>query len=334
MNLNRLIIVLMLLLFWGNTAARTGVIERGYLQRPEVKTFIQSVHQKHGIPVPKIAAFLSAARQQTRVLELIAKPAEGKPWSEYRPIFLTEKRIVGGQKFWQENLANLEMAAKAYGVPEEIIVAIIGVETFYGTRMGGFPVVDTLVSLGFDYPPRSEFFLSQLENLILLADEESLNPAQLKGSYAGAMGMGQFIPSSYRNFAIDFDGDGDRDLFTSPADAIGSVANYFKQHDWQSEQRVISEASVSGKGFEQLDANKRKPQFTAAELRAAGVFSRGPLSPDEKLIYLKLDGKSGQEHWVGHHNFYVITQYNHSVKYALAVYQLAQAIKQRRKVEH
>lgn len=334
MKFNRNQILFVLLLLWGTAEARTGLIQRGYLQRQDVQEFIQSVHQKHGIPVTKIAAFLSPATQQTRVLELIAKPAEGKPWSKYRPIFLTDKRIDAGEKFWEKNAVTLKRASEAYGVPEEIIVAIIGVETFYGTRMGGFSVLDTLVSLGFDYPPRSAFFLSELEHLILLADEESLDPHKLKGSYAGAMGMGQFISSSYRNFAIDFDADGDRDLFTSTEDAIGSVANYFQQHDWQTGKWVISQASVTGQGFEQLDANNRKPQFSAAQLKAAGVYSKGPLSANEQLVYLKLEGASGIEHWVGHHNFYVITQYNHSVKYALAVFQLAEAIKNKRNIGH
>ncbi len=309
----------------------TGVIERGgYLRREAVQQFIRDVHARRGIGIVKLRSILAQATRQPRILELVSKPAEGKPWSEYRRIFLTEDRIAKGVAFWDHNEKTLEKAEQVYGVPPEIIVGIIGVETFYGTRMGRFSVLDALATLGFDYPPRSDFFLNQLEELILLSEEEHLNPARLKGSYAGAMGMGQFIPSSYRRFAVDFDGDGDRDLFTSAEDAIGSVANYFREHGWRTGEWIISPARAIGDGAAALEANDRTPRYSAAELTKAGLFSSDPKAPDEKLLYLRLEGDKGIEHWIGHHNFFVITEYNHSVKYALAVYQLGQEIKRRR----
>ncbi len=332
-SLRRCLVVLLWFISGGvPVLANTGVIERGdYLHRPDVQAFIQSVSQQHAIPVEKLRRILAQARRQQAILDAISRPAEGKPWSQYRPIFVNPERIEKGVAFWNAHANELARAEQVYGVPAEIVVGIIGVETFYGTRMGRYPVLDALVTLGFDYPPRSAFFRSQLEQLILLADEEKLNPVGLLGSYAGAMGMGQFIPSSYRKFAVDFDGDGKRDLFHSAADAIGSVANYFKVHGWRNGQWIISPARVVGHGFEQLEANDRRPRYSPRELTMAGIFSSGPVAPDESLLYLRLNGEKGLEHWVGHHNFFVITEYNHSVKYALAVFQLAQAIKDRRK---
>lgn len=310
--------------------AEAGVIIRGdYLGRADVEGFIQQMHTKYDIPALRLRQVIGQAMQQKRVLELVQKPAEGKPWSEYRPIFITEKRIDAGLAFWNEHTELLQQAEADYGVPPEIIVAIIGVETFYGTRMGTFPVLDTLVTLGFDYPKRSSFFRGQLEHFLLLSHEEGLDPTTPKGSYASAMGMGQFIPSSYRDFAVDFDQDGIRDLFTSPADGIGSVANYFAQHHWKPNAPIAAPATVKGTRHKQLKANERKPGYTLNQLKTAGVTPKGEFSATEKTSFLNLEGKKGREYWVGFHNFYVITRYNHSVKYALAVFQLSEALKSR-----
>ncbi len=320
-----------LLLASGTVLATGGAINRGdYLGRKDVDAFIQSMHDEHGIEAARLRQILGQAHRQNRVLELVRKPAEGKPWSEYRPIFMTEKRITAGVTFWNEHADLLEQASAQYGVPPEIIVAILGVETFYGTRMGKFPVLDTLVTLGFDYPKRADFFRGQLSHFLLLAQEEGMNPMAPKGSYAAAMGMGQFIPSSYRDFAVDFDHNGVRDLFHSPADGIGSVANYFHRHEWQPGEPVIVPAKVTGNRYKQLRANERKPAYSFAQLHSAGVTFEGPHHDDELFSFLELEGKKGKEYWVGYHNFYVITRYNHSVKYALAVYQLSDAIKSRR----
>ncbi|CAG0911209.1 unnamed protein product, partial [Cyprideis torosa] len=224
----------------------------------------------------------------------------------------------------------LQRAEEVFQVPADIIVAIIGVETFYGTRMGTFPVLDTLVTLGFDYPPRSAFFRGQLEEFLLLSREQDIPPQEPKGSYAAAMGMGQFISSSYRDFAVDFDGNGHIDLWKSTADGIGSVANYFRRHDWIMGAAVVAPAYVEGDQYVSLKANERKPSYSVQQLKAAGVQPSVPVATEEALSFLDLKGAKGQEFWLGHHNFYVITRYNHSVKYALAVYQLSQAIKRTR----
>ncbi len=308
-----------------------GIIQRGdYLQREDVRAFIDNMHQQHGVSVQRLESIIAQARQQARVLELIAKPAEGKPWRDYRPIFVNEKRIAAGVAFWNDNEKQLENAEIRFGVPPEIITAIIGVETFYGTRMGGFPVLDSLATLGFDYPPRAKFFSKELEQFILFSLEEKMDPFSLKGSYAGAMGMGQFMPSSYRQYAVDFDRDGQRDLFSNSADAIGSVANYFARHQWHQGGKIATRARVKGSKYRKLKANDRKPRYTLKQLAAAGVTPVSSLSGNEKLSFLALDGNKGKEFWLGHHNFFVITQYNHSVKYALAVYELSEAIKARR----
>lgn len=309
---------------------KTGVVQRGdYLKRSEVQTFIREVSQRHNIPAIDLTGILAQGKKSQRIIDLISKPAEGKPWHEYRKIFLGDKRINAGVEFWKENVEILDEADAAYGVPPEIIVAIIGVETFYGTRMGTFPVLDALMTLGFDYPPRADFFRSELEHFVLLSQEESIDPHEPKGSYAGAMGMGQFIPSSYRNYAIDFDADGKRDLWHNKKDGIGSVANYFKEHGWQPGQPVITRASATGSLWNKLDSSKLKPRYDIAE------FKKHKIKPVEKVTatgqhsFVELEGEKKPELWIGHENFYVITRYNHSEKYAMAVYQLGQEIKKK-----
>lgn len=335
MSLTRNIFIsLFLFMFLGPVWGASGIIQRGdYAGREDVSEFVRQMASKHEFDARELTALLAQAERQKRVLELVAKPAEGKDWSEYRPIFLTQKRIDAGVAFWRKNEAILERAEQEFQVPAEIIVAIIGVETFYGTRMGTFPVLDTLVTLGFDYPPRSPFFLRQLEEFLLLSREQGIAPHEPKGSYAAAMGMGQFISSSYRDFAVDFDQNGRIDLFHSKADGIGSVANYFKQHDWKMGQAVIAPAYVSGDGYKELEANNLKPAYTFRELDSVGVHPSVPVGDEELLSFLNLKGAKGAEYWLGHHNFYVITRYNRSVKYALAVYQLSQAVKRARTAE-
>ena len=225
--------------------AKDGTMAQSdYIGRVDVQVFIKKMRDKHGMSEQQLTDYINQVNRQDQILELMRKPAEGKAWSEYRPIFLTDKRIQAGVAFWNKHLKQVQRAAKRYGVPQEIIVAIIGVETFYGTHMGRFPVLDALVTLGFDYPPRGDFFKNQLEQFLLLTREESIDPFDVLGSYAGAMGMGQFIPSSYRHYAVDFDGDGKRNLWDSAADGIGSVANYFKAHKWKTGGPVIHLADV------------------------------------------------------------------------------------------
>jgi membrane-bound lytic murein transglycosylase B len=215
-------------------------------------------------------------------------------------------------------------------VPAEIIVAIIGVETYYGRQTGDYPVLDTLITLGFDYPPRGEFFTDELEHFLLLSREEGLEIASAEGSYAGAMGMGQFISSSYRQYAVDFDADGKRDLWNSTADAIGSVANYFRVHGWSSGAPVAFPAEVRGSNYRGLVDMGMEPTIDAGMLAAGGVKPQEEIQGDARVALLEYDAGDGMQYWVGLNNFYVITRYNRSSLYAMAVYQLSQAIEQAR----
>lgn len=308
----------------------SGIVQRGdYLKRSDVQTFIQEVAQRNDIPSKEVSSILAQGEKSQRIIDLISAPAEGKPWHEYRKIFLGQSRIDAGVEFWKKNTEVLQRAESEYGVPPEIIVAIIGVETFYGTRMGKFSVLDALMTLGFDYPPRSKFFRSELEHFLLLSREESINPQELKGSYAGAMGMGQFIPSSFRNYAVDFDADGQRDLWHNSVDGIGSVGNYFKLHGWQPGKPVTAQVSTTGNRWKKLDSDTLKPKYSAGDLKQHRIKLPADLSDTEKLSFIKLEGKKAPELWIGRENFYVITRYNHSEKYAMAVYQLSQAIKKK-----
>ena len=297
-----------------------------YLDRSDVQQFVAEMVNKHDFDKTTLIAWLSDVKKRQSVINAIMRPAEGKPWKEYRPIFVTKKRIKKGVKFWKQNREILEKAEQTYGVPAEIIVAIIGVETFYGKQSGRYPVLDVLATLGFDYPPRAEFFRSELEQYLLLARDEKLSLRKTLGSYAGAMGMAQFISSSYRNYAVDFDNDGKKDLWHSTADAIGSVANYFKRHGWQPGASVTIPAIGNGRELTP-QGRMMKPDTVVSEFRAMGLeFPTNIAKDDDMAVLVKLDGKKGVEYWLGLHNFYVITRYNHSPLYAMAVYQLSQAV--------
>ena len=298
-------------------------VQADYSQRSDVQQFIDEMVEKHGFDRNDLELKFALAKKLDGVLEAIAKPAEKVlTWREYRPIFVTSKRIRRGNDFLQQHHEALKRAEKEFGVPAEIITAIIGVETYYGRLSGKTEVFDSLVTLGFDYPPRSRFFLSELEQFLLLAREENVDVSVIRGSYAGAMGMPQFISSSYRQYAIDFDGDGKRDLWNSTADVIGSVANYFKVHGWKSGGQVVVPARVKGQIEE--TRNKLKPHTDISELAKKGVFPEVAVDNDAKATVITLKGKRGKEYWLGLDNFYVITRYNHSALYAMAVYQLSQ----------
>ena len=298
-------------------------VQADYSQRSDVQQFIDEMVEKHDFNRDALASKLASAKKLDGVLEAISKPAEKVlTWKEYRPIFVTSKRIKGGNKFLKQHHETLQRAEKEYGVPAEIITAIIGVETYYGRLSGKTQVFDSLVTLGFDYPPRSRFFLSELEQFLLLAREEDVDVEDVRGSYAGAMGMPQFISSSYRHYAVDFDGDGKRDLWNNTADVIGSVANYFKVHGWKTGGQVVIPARINGSIEE--TRNKLKPHTRIADLAAEGVFPDVAVDDEEKATVITLKGKKGKEYWLGLDNFYVITRYNHSSLYAMAVYQLSQ----------
>lgn len=292
--------------------------------------FAAEMIRKHGFSRAELASLMGDAGYRQEVIDAIRKPWEAKPWYQYRALFLTDKRIQGGVAFWRANADLLERARAEYGVPPEIIVAIIGVETNYGANLGKHRVIDALSTLGFSYPPRADFFRKELEQFLLLAREQSLPSTVLLGSYAGAMGKAQFIPSSYRAYAVDFDGDGRRDLWGSDADAIGSVANYFRRHGWRPGEPVAVPVELPSRppaGLSAAEGKPKKPDTTVARLKAAGVVGLDGLAPGTPAGLIRLSAPH-HEHWAGLDNFYAITRYNHSNLYAMAVYQLSGEIRE------
>ena len=305
-----------------------SVVHADYSQTPEGKAFIADMVVKHKLNSADVTATLRKAKRSDRVLELISRPAEKRlEWKGYRKIFLTDERINAGVTFWSENENILARAEKEYGVPASVIVAIIGVETFYGRISGGFRAIDALSTLAFEYPPRASFFRGELAELFLLAAENKLNINELEGSYAGAFGMPQFISSSYRAYAIDFDGDQQNDLWQSVPDVVGSVANYFKRHGWKEGQAVVEPTQITDAALS-LVVDNPKPVTSDRELAGAGIYPKR--KGTGKYSLLQLEAESGTEYWIAHHNFYVITRYNHSNLYAMAVHQLSQEIKSRK----
>lgn len=306
---------------------------REFMQRADVTAFVKMMATKHQYNERQLNQLLQQSTTQQDILTSIAKPAEKLPWHRYEPIFMSDKRIQEGVTFWQQHADTLKRAEKEYGVPAEFIVAILGVETFYGKHAGKYKVLDSLITLAFEYPPRSIFFKSELEQFLLLAREEKWNPADIKGSYAGAMGNPQFISSSYRNFAVDFTGKGKRDLINSAEDSIGSVANYFKIHGWQKGGPVVLKAKTHGDKFKSVVASKAnpKPDHSLQELTSFGIRAPGNANKtykNQSFALVSLEGKEGPEYFLGGQNFYVITRYNHSDHYAMAVYNLSQKVKE------
>ncbi len=301
------------------------------VDKQEIQRFIDEMARQHKFKRDELQGLLDNAHIHQSILDAISRPAEAKPWYKYRTIFLNPARINGGVKFWNDNALTLKKASEQYGVPAEIMVAIIGVETRYGRHKGTFPVIDSLATLAFAYPPRSEFFRSELKQYLLMTREEKIDPLKQLGSYAGAMGMPQFISSSFRSYAVDFDGDGYRDLWNNPADAIGSVANYFKRHGWKKDQPVVASVTTKGKKYKKLIGANLNPSWSYLKLRQHGVHFKKKYPADLKGVLLELDSGTKQpEYWVGWQNFYVISRYNHSAHYSMAVYQLAQEIRKQR----
>jgi membrane-bound lytic murein transglycosylase B len=303
-----------------------------YSKHPLAAGFVDEMVQQHGFTAEQINHWLSKAQKRQPILDSIARPAEkSKTWKEYRPIFIVPMRVTNGISFWQENREALARAEKEYGVPAEIIVSIIGVETNYGKNTGSWYVIDALATLAFDYPPRAPFFRSELVNYFILTREQKHDPLEFKGSYAGAMGYGQFMPSSYRNFAVDFNGDGFTDIWKNTTDAIGSVANYFNKHGWQPGKSVVVPAKLTAARATLLangEFNKVvPPHLNVSEWKKAGIAPRTQLASDFPAIAIEFDGVNGLEYWFGLQNFYTITRYNRSPMYAMAVYDLSLDIK-------
>jgi membrane-bound lytic murein transglycosylase B len=307
-------------------AANSHAASANYAQRADVKSFINEMVSKHGFNRAYLEKQFAHAKRLDNVLESIAKPAERElTWKQYRPIFVTKKRSSKGKKFIEQYRTVLERAEKKYGVPVEIIAAIIGVESYYGRHTGKYTVFDSLTTLGFDYPPRAKFFKSELKQFLLLSKEEDIDIDTMTGSYAGAMGMPQFISSSYRHYAVDFDGDGKRDLWNSIEDVIGSVANYFSEHGWQKGLKIAHPVDLTSRSTA-AENTKLKPDRTVAQLREQGVAINTGIDGKQMASLFKFKGKRGDEYWIGLNNFYVITRYNHSKLYAMAVFQLSEKL--------
>ncbi|MAF83822.1 MAG: lytic murein transglycosylase B [Chromatiales bacterium] len=295
--------------------------------RDDVRAFINELAKKHDLDKGYVQTILAQSETKQKILDAISRPAEKtRPWHEYREIFITPKRIAAGKDFLTEHADRLARISAKTGVPAEIITAIIGVETFYGRITGGYRVIDALATLGFDYPPRAKFFSGQLEELFLLAQDEQLELTELIGSYAGAMGPPQFIPSSYRAYAVDGDGDGRRDLLNNWDDILLSVANYFIKNGWRTGEPVTVRGT-SDKNFQiPTGKNSLKMTETVASLTKQGFVFATDLKAATPAQLISLEGKTDREYWIGFHNFYVITRYNRSAMYALAVFQLSAAI--------
>lgn len=299
-----------------------------------VEGFVDDMTAAHGFDRAALLKLFGQSQMSESIIDLMTRPAEKvKPWWEYRALFISDRRIRDGAAFWREHAATLERAEQQYGVLPEVIVAIIGVETSYGRITGGHRVIDALSTLAFHYPggneKRSRFFRAQLEHFLLFCREEKLDPLALTGSYAGAMGMPQFMPENYRKLAVDYNDDGQRDIWTDADDAVGSVANYLAHHGWQRGGPVVVPASVDNADLKPLLKDDIRPQFDLAGLAAAGVTPMVPhANPAAAAALFELQAQQGKEYWLGYTNFYVISRYNPRVKYAMAVAHLADAIRE------
>jgi len=294
---------------------------------PEFREFARELNRDNGLVEAEVLATLAKAKVQQSILDAISRPAEAtKQWKDYRPIFLTDKRLDDGVSFYRENRELIERAANEFGVAPEIIVAIIGVETSYGRNFGKYKVLDALVTLAFHYPPRAPFFRGELRQLFLLGDTHMAYPIdELVGSYAGAMGWGQFIPTSVANYAVDYDGDGRIDLWNSLADIVGSVANYFSAHGWTAGQPVAIQAT-SAANARKIETNGLTPVYPIEQMRAWGYEPAETVDETQLATLLTLEGSNGSENWLTFHNFFVISRYNRSPLYSMAVWQLSQEI--------
>ena len=304
--------------------------------RPEVRAFIHQMVKRYAFDAQQLEELFSRAKREQAVLDAIQPSSSeaDQSWELYRSIFVNPERISAGLEFWAQHSEALARAQQIYGVPEEYIVAIIGVETFYGRHTGRWRVVDALATLAFDYPPRAAFFRRELANYLRYARDARIDAFSVKGSYAGAIGIPQFMPGSYLKYAVDFDGDGVADLSGSAEDAIGSVANFLKQHGWQSGEAVQYDARVDGDGYRSFLDGGLRPRHPLAQLAKAGIVPESPARPpagDMRAALVELETPDApSEFRLALHNFYVITRYNNSPFYASAVSDLAQALRSAR----
>lgn len=328
MNNIKLAVALLLI----NCALVSHAVASNYTKHPVALAWVEEM-QKEGFSKAFLMEVLKTAKRKKSILKALNRPAETRlSWDQYRNRFIEVNRIQNGNKFWQKNRKALAKAEQKFGVPAALIVSIIGVETRYGKVTGSYRVIDALATIAFDYKRRGKFFRNELKEFLLLAKEENIAYSKPKGSYAGAMGLGQFIPSSFRKFAIDFDGDAKRDIWNNPTDAIGSVANYLAAHGWVKDQSVIAVAKVPKGINKDWYNNGLDLKSTIKQWRDRNVFSDAVIGQDSKATLMRLVQNKKEQFWFGLQNFYVITRYNRSRYYAMAVYQLSQFIKAENKL--
>jgi len=321
------LLVSLALALWCMIAAKaqTATEEPSKL-RPEIEKFIAYMAQMHGFSTRDLRVLFSKVQPNQDVTRAMAAPSTAKPWYEFKPLFVDQARIAGGVKFWNDNGEVLAQARSEFGVPEAIIVALIGIETRYGRNTGGFRVMDTLTTLAFDWPSRRDFFRHELEQFLLLAREQGWDPLAIKGSFAGALGMPQFMPGSYRRYAIDYNKDGQIDLWRNAADVIGSVASYLKEYGWKDGEPVVAPARVDATDPQALLDQGLKPSLTLDEWRTRGADSTLVLPDSLVACVFSIDLAGGPEFWFGFDNFYALLQYNRSRNYAMAIVELAREI--------
>ena len=295
----------------------------------ELQSFVQEMVERHGFSRPALERLLRETRFLSSIIRAMDAPATALPWHEFRPRHVNEVRFEGGLRFWGEHAALLERAASEYRVPPEIIVATIGIETLFGRNTGRVNVLDALTTLAFGYPRRAAFFRGELEQFLLLARENGWAANGVRGSFAGAIGVPQFLPSSYRKYAIDFDGDGQRDL-RGVADAIGSVANYYREFGWRMGEPVVIPADVGDSQIDPLLAAGIAPHLAVGEFRKRGVVPLEVVDDGALAALIVVQAETGPRHFLALNNFYVITRYNRSINYAMTVHELASTLRQLR----
>ena len=308
--------------------------QAGIADLPAVQAFIKTMSRHQRFEAAALEKLFQQVTFQQKIIDAMNRPYEAKPWHAYRKLFLTDARIQGGVEFWKQHEGALAQAKARYGVDPQIVVAILGVETSYGKNTGNYRVIDALATLAFDYPKRADFFRKELESFLILCREEGMDALIPQGSYAGAMGLPQFMPSSFRSYAADLEGDGRRDIWNNPADAIASVARYFSVHGWKTGEAVAFPAKVGGEAFKRSLNRDARPTQTLEELKNLGVRIDAALPELTRAKLLELEGENSPEYWVTLNNFYVITRYNHSPLYAMAAHQLSQEVLRRRNAAH
>ena len=321
--MNRVVIIAILLI-----SSLPAFAER-FSQQQDVQDYIQGLVTEHGFSEKELVQWFDQVTYQESIIKALSRPAEKtKTFKSYKPMFVSADTIKKGRAYYDLHRVAFERAEMVYGIPAEIILAIIAIESRFGGNTGSYKVFDALATIGFFYPSRATYFKKELTEYLLFAKNQNIDPFSVKGSYAGAMGLVQFMPSSIRAYAVDFDYDGHIDLWDNPVDAIGSVANYFKRHRWQDGRPVAIRAAVMGDDIDQALAPKLALSTTVAETKAFGWVPTESMVDDEPVLPFKIETDSGFQYWYGMNNFYVITRYNHSLLYAMTVNHLSQSFEQ------